>query len=189
MNRSAAETNVVLRLADVRDAAPLAAFARRTFDETFAAQNNPADMEAYMASAFSVEQASAELECTSSVFYLAESASMLCGYAKIVRGERPDCVTDPSAVELARLYVDARWHGRGVADALMQALLRQAVAWNACAIWLGVWEHNHRARRFYQRWQFEQVGAHPFILGSDHQTDLVLLRRLDQIPPSEPRAR
>ncbi|MCG3126950.1 MAG: Spermidine/spermine N(1)-acetyltransferase [Phycisphaerae bacterium] len=178
MNRSATDGEPVLRRADVRDAATLAAFARRVFDETFAAQNNPADMEAYMAAAFSVEQTRAELACEQSIFFVAEAGGALCGYAKLHRGERPDCVAEASAVELARLYVDAPWHGRGVADALMRVLLRQAAAWGGRALWLGVWEHNHRARRFYRRWGFEHAGAHPFILGSDHQTDLVLVRSI-----------
>ena len=46
-------------------------------------------------------------------------------------------------------------------------------------IWLGVWEHNVSAIRFYERNQFQLFGKHSFILGSDEQTDLLMELHLD----------
>jgi ribosomal protein S18 acetylase RimI-like enzyme len=42
------------------------------------------------------------------------------------------------------------------------------------SLWLGVWEHNHRAKAFYERWGFVPVGTETFLLGSDEQTDVLM---------------
>ncbi len=49
-------------------------------------------------------------------------------------------------------------------------------------MWLGVWEHNHRARAFYERWGFIPVGTETFRLGSDEQIDLLMELRLADRP-------
>jgi GNAT superfamily N-acetyltransferase len=82
----------------------------------------------------------------------------------------------PSPIELARLYVDRGWHGRAVGAALMKQVVDEARARGARTLWLGVWEQNARARAFYARWGFAQVGEHDFVLGHDLQRDLLLAR-------------
>jgi ribosomal protein S18 acetylase RimI-like enzyme len=62
-----------------------------------------------------------------------------------------------------------------MADAIARARRR-----GAATLWLGVWERNARGIRFYQREGFTHVGAHPFILGRDVQTDWIMVRSLDR---------
>jgi ribosomal protein S18 acetylase RimI-like enzyme len=83
---------------------------------------------------------------------------------------------------LQRLYVDARWHGTGVARDLMDALLAIAEAGGADAVWLGVWAQNPRARGFYRKFGFADAGEHAFRFGDEIQTDVVMVR------PVSPRA-
>jgi GNAT superfamily N-acetyltransferase len=45
-------------------------------------------------------------------------------------------------------------------------------------IWLGVWEHNPRAIRFYEKNQFVVFDKHIFMLGDDAQTDLMMRREI-----------
>ena len=73
-----------------------------------------------------------------------------------------------------RLYVDSRWHGKGVARELMDAAFRIARDLGRETIWLGVWERNLRAKAFYAKYGFREVGSHHFRLGSDDQKDLIL---------------
>lgn len=87
----------------------------------------------------------------------------------------------PAPLELKRLYVARAWHGRGVAQALMNAVLDAARARGAKTLWLGVWERNPRAVAFYEKYGFTRVGEHSFILGSDVQTDWVLARPLEDV--------
>jgi hypothetical protein len=43
-------------------------------------------------------------------------------------------------------------------------------------LWLGVWERNARARAFYKKSGFAEIGEQHFQLGSDRQRDLVMIR-------------
>jgi ribosomal protein S18 acetylase RimI-like enzyme len=81
-------------------------------------------------------------------------------------------------MEVVRFYVDRPWHGRGVAHQLMAAAADAAQAAGARTLWLGVWERNPRAIAFYRKCGFEDVGTQIFVLGADHQQDLVLARSL-----------
>ncbi|MDQ2855211.1 MAG: GNAT family N-acetyltransferase, partial [Acidobacteriota bacterium] len=45
-------------------------------------------------------------------------------------------------------------------------------------LWLGVWEHNGRARAFYRKWKFVEFGEHIFQLGEDPQNDILMARDL-----------
>jgi ribosomal protein S18 acetylase RimI-like enzyme len=80
--------------------------------------------------------------------------------------------------EIPRFYVDARFHGRGLAHDLMALAIQRAAAAGVATLWLGVWEHNPKALAFYRKWGFEVVGDHGFALGDDPQGDLPMCRAL-----------
>ena len=82
-------------------------------------------------------------------------------------------------MEIQRFYVDHAWHGQGVARQLMAACVATARARGGATVWLGVWERNARAIRFYTKHGFTDVGTHDFLLGSDRQTDRVMSRPVE----------
>jgi GNAT superfamily N-acetyltransferase len=88
----------------------------------------------------------------------------------------PPEVTAPHTIELVRIYSTRPFIGQGVGAALMQAALRFAADHAFQTIWLGVWDRNLRNQAFYRKWGFEIVGVHPFLLGSDLQTDFIMQR-------------
>ena len=88
----------------------------------------------------------------------------------------PEAVRGTAPLELKRLYVARAWHGRRVAQALMDAAIDAAHARGAQTLWLGVWERNPRAVAFYTKYGFARVGEHTFVLGGDPQTDWLLAR-------------
>ncbi|MBV9496282.1 MAG: GNAT family N-acetyltransferase [Acidobacteria bacterium] len=98
-------------------------------------------------------------------------------FAQLRLGEAPACVEGARPVELARFYVDRGFHGRGIAQQLMEAVRNAARNLGGETLWLGVWEHNPRAIRFYEKCGFEDVGSHGFFVGSDLQTDRVMVDR------------
>jgi GNAT superfamily N-acetyltransferase len=87
----------------------------------------------------------------------------------------PSCVTGPAPIELARFYVDRPWHGHGIAPLLLDACIAEARRRGGKTLWLGVYEHNKRAVRFYEKGGFRDVGSHYFVLGSDKQIDRVMV--------------
>jgi diamine N-acetyltransferase len=169
-----------IRRADATDAARVAAFAARTFRETFGQDNSVEDMSLYLESAYSVEKQTAELSSPDILTLLAEQHGATIGFAMLRRnGPMPACVTMPDPIELWRFYVDRAWHGRGVAPVLMDAVLDAARSLGSRSIWLGVWEQNARAIAFYTKHAFVDVGTHEFMVGSDRQTDRVLVGSLE----------
>jgi ribosomal protein S18 acetylase RimI-like enzyme len=84
--------------------------------------------------------------------------------------------TGTDTMELVRVYVLKEFQGAGIAQKVMQECLRVTrEEFTTCkSIWLGVWEKNHRAITFYQKFNFEKVGSHEFVLGDDIQTDDVM---------------
>ena len=167
---------VSIRRANREDAGLLAELGARTFAQTFAVDNTPENMAAYIAASFNLAQQTAELADPESVFLIAEVCGLAAGYAMLHAGEPVEGVDGAKPVELVRLYVSHEWLGRGVGEALMRACVDEARQAGHRTIWLGVWERNGRAQAFYRKWNFRVVGEHVFQLGSDPQRDLLMER-------------
>jgi ribosomal protein S18 acetylase RimI-like enzyme len=166
-------------LANIRDAEMLAELGARTFSETFAADNSAEDMAAYLAASFGKAQQRSELADPEALFLIAEVEGVAAGYAKLKIGDAPDGITNKLPIELVRLYAAQQWLGRGVGSALMQSCIDHSRQRGRRILWLGVWENNQRARAFYRKWQFREVGTHIFQLGQDAQTDILMERSLE----------
>jgi GNAT superfamily N-acetyltransferase len=165
---------VNIRRGQSSDAAALADLARTTFYDTFAATNDPQDMALHLERAYGVPQQTAELQDPGIATLLCEHDGKAIAYAQLRGGHVPDCVTGPTPVELWRFYVAQGYHGQGVAQALMQRVKDEARERGARTLWLGVWEHNARARAFYAKCGFVDAGTHIFLFGTDPQTDVVM---------------
>jgi len=165
---------MLIRVATPADAAKLAAISLKTFVDTFEPHNTATDMESYTSTAFGEEIQRREIETEGVVTLLGEENGEAIAYAQI----RSTPGEPHGDVELARFYVDQPHHGRGIAQTLMDAVESHSRALGGTHLWLGVWEHNLRAIAFYRKRGFAQCGAHPFILGTDVQTDWLMNRTL-----------
>ena len=167
----------VIRPAAAGDAAELSELAERTFRDAFSALNTAENMDLHCATAFSPAVQAAEIANPEVHTVVAESNGRLVAFAQVhLRPDTPSCVAVSPSVELLRIYVERAFHGSGLAPDLMNHVFKTADEHGAAAIWLGVWEHNPRAIRFYQRFGFSEVGDHEFVVGTDPQRDLVLVR-------------
>ena len=174
-----APEGIAIRRATVADAAALAEFGARTFFETFAADNTPEDMQMHLRSAWHPDLQRAEILAPDLDTLLAcDAQGLLAGFAQLDANHAPACVATVRPVELKRFYVDRPWQGRGLARALMTQAENAARARGARELWLGVFERNTRAKIFYAKCGFERVGAQVFVVGTDPQTDDVMLLRL-----------
>jgi ribosomal protein S18 acetylase RimI-like enzyme len=163
-----------IRTAGSADAERLSELAVRTFRDTYAEHNRPENMAQYLAAHFSPRLQAVELADPLTATVVAEAGTQLIGYAQLRPGTPPDCVPGRDRLELSRIYVDRSWHGRGVAQALMTATVREATERGAQTLWLGVWERNSRGIAFYRKCGFADVGTQAFVLGSERQNDRVL---------------
>jgi diamine N-acetyltransferase len=169
---------VNIRLAGVNDAEVLAELGRRTFHDTFAAANDATDMALYLSQAFGIDQQTRELGDRDITTLLVEADGAAIAYAQLRADHVPECVADVKAIELSRFYVSREWHGRGIAQLLMDRVKAAARERGANTMWLGVWERNDRARAFYVKYGFADVGEHIFLFGTDPQTDRVMVAGL-----------
>jgi diamine N-acetyltransferase len=160
----------VIRRAATADARSLAAFGARTFEETFGPANRREDIDAYLSQTYGERQQTDEIENPRMITLVADDEGSLIAFAQMRAEEK--------GIEIARFYVDRRWQGQGLAQALMQAVIKEAKTRQMETIWLGVWERNERAIAFYRKCGFRDTGSQPFILGSDLQTDRVMVHEL-----------
>ncbi len=167
-----------IRKAIPEDAASLAALAERTFRETFGSSNTAQDMDQHCSQTYSVQIQKREILHPNIDTFVCEFENELIAFAQLFWQEAPSCVQAIKPVEIRRFYLDSAWHGQGIADALMNQVLEHVTSKHADQIWLGVWEHNPKAQRFYQKMGFLEVGDHVFQLGSDPQRDLILSRKV-----------
>lgn len=162
-----------------RDAAPadgpeLAAMARRSFTDTFGTLYRQEDLAQFLDAAFGSAGLPADLTDPAYRVRVATDNDTIVGYCKIgpvtFPGDWPD-----SAIELHQLYILGEHHGAGLAPVLMDWALDQARSRGASEMILSVFVDNHRARRFYERYGFEEIGKYTFMVG-DHQDDDRLMR-------------
>ena len=158
----------------VSDVSILRGIARDTFIETFSEANKAEDMERYLTENFSEEQLARELSNPDSFFYVAEVNGHVVGYLKLNTAHAQTEPQAADALEIERIYVLSNYHGNGVGQALYHHAMSVAEDRKASYVWLGVWEHNHRALRFYEKNGFTAFGTHIFQLGNDQQTDILM---------------
>jgi ribosomal protein S18 acetylase RimI-like enzyme len=174
------KSTLSIRVATISDAEMMTEFAWRTFHDAFAPMNSPDNMEAYMSQNFTLQKFSAQIADPRATFLIAEIDTTPVAFAKLYDGEVPICVSGLAPVEIERFYVDRQFHGKGVAQTLMQACFDRARQSGHGTIYLGVWENNHRAIAFYRKCGFDVVGSHVFQLGDEAQNDLLMERRLQE---------
>ena len=169
-----------IRQASIDDAKLLTDLSYTTFWDAFAhhPKNAPDDLNHYMRQAFNQEQIAAELAEENNIFLIAEVDGKPAGYAKLIVHSTEDGITATRPIELSRLYSHQEFIGKGVGQNLMDACFERAKRHDHDVMWLGVWEYNPRAQRFYEKNGFHVVGRHTFQLGSDPQTDLLMQKEL-----------
>ncbi|HUX73024.1 MAG TPA: GNAT family N-acetyltransferase [Steroidobacteraceae bacterium] len=173
-----------IRVGVEADAPELAAFAARTFEETFGADNRPDDMRAHLTMAFGVAQQSKELLDPDITTLLVHDATTLLAFAQVRRNDPPPCIILDRPIELHRFYVDRPAQGKGIAQRLMQAVHDTARRFGGKHLWLGVWERNPRGIAFYEKVGFTDEGSHDFYVGQDRQTDRLLVACVSPPIPS-----
>ena len=175
---------ITVRRAIMDDSEVLVALGRKTFFEKWK-DTTPADnMQHYLDDTFTREKIAEEISDPSVILLIAEENGRAVGYAKLLH-TNPDievaepgvAFTEENPLEVSRIYVAPELIGKNIGVRLMEKIFEIAHEEKCDLIWLGVWENNP-AVRFYQRHGFIKAGTHKFHLGTQVDTDWVMIKRL-----------
>ncbi|MEO0345878.1 MAG: GNAT family N-acetyltransferase [Pseudomonadota bacterium] len=145
------------------------------FRETFAPHNTDENMNQYANTAFGPVSMAARMSKPTAVTIVGEYEGEIVAYALVFEAPLPDCIDTTAPTRfLERFYVDSAWHGRGVADRLLDAVREAVLATEARRLWLTVWDQNPRAIRYYEKRGFTVCGHVDFTLGDERQRDFVM---------------
>jgi len=157
---------------------PLNAMAQQCFVETFGHQYTVDDLTAFVAQSYGPDGLLRDLANPAYHWRVAADDGRIAGYVKVgpVGVPAPDPL--PGALELKQLYVLRPWHGTGVAAGLMDWAIANARERGAPELYLSVFDHNHRAKKFYARYGFADIGACEFHVGTQIDEDRMWRRTL-----------
>jgi len=170
--------NIAIERATLQDVQKLQEIGKTTFGSTFAELNTKENMQKYLQHNFSIDKLTEELSNKDSQIYFAVSDAGVIGYLKINLNDAQTEKLGNEAVEIERIYVLNEYHGKKIGQLLYQKAIEIAHQLNAGYVWLGVWEENQRAIRFYEKNGFVPFSKHVFWLGDDEQTDLLMKKVL-----------
>jgi len=153
---------------------------RQTFTETFADTYTPEDLAAFLHDKKSNTVLAAEIAQPAARFYIIWQNDQPAGFLKLNIEKQPDNGGPLPApvLEIEKIYVLQQYQGFGLGKRLIEHSLNIAATLSVNTIWLGVWEHNHKAIRFYQQQGFEKFGEHIFQIGRQADTDWLMKKHL-----------
>lgn len=169
-----------IRRVNIQDIEKLKKIGKLTFAETFSSENSEEDMREYLEEGFSTEKIKTELTDKNAEFYFAELDDNVIGYLKVNFGQSQTEIKDKNALEIERIYVLKEFHGKKVGQILYDKAIELAKEKNVEYVWLGVWEQNPRAIRFYEKNGFTAFDKHIFKLGNDEQTDIMMKLKMNK---------
>lgn len=166
--------NIEVRKVALVDIEQLQYIGRQTFIETFSEVNTEDNMNKYLDESFNISRLTNEIQNLNSEFYFAVIDAKVVGYLKINCGDAQTELKNDQTLELERIYVLKEFHGKKVGQILFNKALQIAEQMKVDYLWLGVWEKNHKALKFYMKNGFTAFDKHVFRLGDDTQTDIMM---------------
>jgi ribosomal protein S18 acetylase RimI-like enzyme len=160
------------------DIPELRALAIRVANDTFGHLNTPAAMQAFLERDYSIDSFKREFKEPDSRYFFIYDGDKTAGYLRLRKTQEVEHLLGANTIEIHRIYVDHAYHGKKVGDQLMQFAIDIAKESKRDWIWLGVWEGNPRAQRFYEKWGFEKFSEHDFYMGEERQTDWLLRKKI-----------
>lgn len=160
------------------DTTKLQAISQETFKDTFGGYNTDDDMDWYLNKELSIKQLRSQLKNANSFFYFLKKDNQIVGYLKLNINDAQSDDQDGDALEIERLYVRPDYKRMGYGRQLMDYAIKRAYQLDKNVVWLGVWEYNHAAQKFYGAMGFTQFGDYLFTLGGARQRDVLMKKEL-----------
>lgn len=160
------------------DVEKLQEVSRETFKDTFDDYTAPDDMKRFLKEDYETSKLFKEIENPNSRFFFLMVGDEVAGYLKINVGDAQTEHLKENALEVERIYLLPSFQHKGLGNVLLDYAEDTARKEDYDYMWLGVYEKNINAQHFYKYHGFEKVSEHTFQVGSDPQTDWLLLKKL-----------
>jgi len=170
--------NLTFEKCTIKDLNVLVNISRDTFVHAFETQNDPEDFWDYINEAFNENAMIEQLLNSNSEFYFVYLKNVLVGYFKLNKNEAQTEQFAKRSMELERIYVLKDFQNQGIGKLMLLKVIDIAKHCKASFLWLGVWQENKNAVRFYETFGFKKFGAHPYFIGKDKQTDWLMKKKL-----------
>lgn len=155
----------------------LSEFGKESFIDAYKITLPMEELRAYVDSAFSEKLIKREMESSEALFLICKNAKgVICGYAKFLNSEIPDCVVDSKAIELQRLYVNNESRGKGIGGLLFENGESIYKKKSFKVVWLRVWDGNTAAQNIYMKWGFTFCGKEWYEVGNEKRKVLVMMK-------------
>ncbi len=174
------ENNFRVRFADITDIHLISALGITTCYEAYFELDASKDLAAYSLEAFSLQQLTSEFEDSNSTFIIAELKGKAIGFAKLREGKKIECLNDKHAIEVQRIYLLEKVKGRSFGSCLLERCFQIGKEKGYETVWLGVWDQNLAAQKFYKKLKFENVGTTEFAYGDETTTSFVMIKDIEK---------
>lgn len=173
------ENSIHIERAAVADAQLISDLSNATFIETYRGTCTDDDLVNFINKCFAENIIEEELQSEDEFYFIAFTDGLPAGYMRIKEDYNDlPAMKKYKALELKRIYVLQEYQSNKVGTALMNFALQFAADKNYEVLWLGVWEGNEKARRFYKNFGFEDTGERAiFYIGNTAQTDHWLIKK------------
>lgn len=155
----------------LEDIEKLKYISEKTFCETYSSENTEEDMKNYLKENFSYEHIESEVKNSASRFYIVEHNKEIIAYMKLNFDKAQTKKGHNNTLEVQRIYVLQEYKGNQIGKRLIEKAIQIGRDNDLKYIWLGVWENNINAIKFYEKQEFKKFGTCIFKLGEDEQID------------------
>ncbi|MFO8068618.1 MAG: GNAT family N-acetyltransferase [Alkalibacterium sp.] len=166
--------NYKIKKAGLDDLLEIKRISEETFVETFSAENTKEDIESYLKENLSLEKVASEMENLASVFYCVKYNGEITAYMKLNYDEAQTERGHSNSLEIQRIYVLNEYKNNSIGKHLIRRAVEVGKSRQLAYIWLGVWEKNVSAIKFYEKQGFVTYDKHVFKLGDDEQIDYLM---------------
>ncbi|MEM7018133.1 MAG: GNAT family N-acetyltransferase [Pseudomonadota bacterium] len=153
----------MIKEASFDDLETLAALARQTYSDAFAAEVDPVQLADHLSTNMSNEQFAEMMQ--TDVFYFYYQDEQPIGFVQLgdVNDYYQKFVSDinPAGTEIRRAYVLANVQSKGIGSALLEQAFRHPRVASSPVVYLNVWETNYGAQKLYKRYGFQKIGEMP----------------------------
>jgi diamine N-acetyltransferase len=170
--------NLSIRFATIKDVNLISVLGITANYEAYFEFDPSHEIADYCLSSFNIEAVKNELENPQLIYLIVEYNGNAVGFALIREGKKIKCLADKNAIEIQRIYVIEPMKGKGIGKALMEKCCEIGREKEYETIWLGVWDKNIAAQKFYEKLGMKNIGLTDFSDGKNEFINFVFAKEI-----------